>query len=421
MRNSLRKSYCIMYTKSTIDETKSQETYARSIIAYMRDGSYTSYNETQAGPYSGVLALIISGCDGIVEPKRVEENITNILKTHPNYKNILSKEVQPPCFTLYDDDHFENLPARNWLIPGILPEKGVIIVYGPPGSGKSLLTMQWGMHIARGIGWCGKKVTQGSVIYVAAEGATGIRQRTKAWKTEMHVTGNSGVKWIDKAVLLNHDPTVDEFIAAIKAQLQDVTPTLIVFDTLSRCTPGSDENSNKEMGVVIGAADKIRETFDCGVMIVHHDGKEGGTKGARGAQTLMGNVETAIQVSPTIHGCKVSCYKMKDGPKFDDMHFAIKQYTFDFLNLNDTGAVLVPTEKPIAEEKLTPSQEKVLDILGDRWLADSEWETLCIDAGVAESTFKAAKKVLKDRNVIIQQGKKWGNAKNTSTLLDEKG
>ena len=75
-----------------------------------------------------------------------------------------------------------------WLIKGLLPSNGLALVYGSPGSGKSFLTVDFAMNVALARAWRGRKTVGGLVIYIAAEGATGLQNRIAAWKIHNRVT-----------------------------------------------------------------------------------------------------------------------------------------------------------------------------------------------------------------------------------------
>ena len=65
-----------------------------------------------------------------------------------------------------------------------------------------------------------------------------MNARIRAWKYQNEFTGNSGVKWIPQAVLLNESATVETFMSRLRQQLGDTKPSMIVFDTLARCSVG---------------------------------------------------------------------------------------------------------------------------------------------------------------------------------------
>ncbi len=60
-----------------------------------------------------------------------------------------------------------------------------------------------------------------------------------------------------------------------------VRPVLVVFDTLHRCAPGLEENSNKEAGEVFGVFQAIRDATGAAVLVLHHTGHEGKRARAR--------------------------------------------------------------------------------------------------------------------------------------------
>jgi len=236
------------------------------------------------------------------------------------------------------DSEFENRPPRTWLIPSILPRQCIAMVFGPPGCGKSFLTMNWSLCIASGTQWLGREVAQGPVAYIAGEGSFGIGSRLKAWKYHHHFTGNSGVQWFDEAVVLQDAGNLSELMTAFDEDFS--TPlVLVVIDTLSRCSGGADENSNPEMAKVIAAADILQHKYHCAVLIVHHSGKDR-DRGPRGASSLTGNIETIMEVAATDEGCRVICYKQKDAPKFLSMGLKLQQVQYG-QGEDENSAVLI--------------------------------------------------------------------------------
>jgi len=73
---------------------------------------------------------------------------------------------------------------QSFVIKGLLPEQSFVSMYGPSGSFKSFLALDWACHIASGIDWDGHKVKQGAVLYVAGEGGFGVTKRIRAWELQ---------------------------------------------------------------------------------------------------------------------------------------------------------------------------------------------------------------------------------------------
>ena len=74
------------------------------------------------------------------------------------------------------------LPPVVPLIDGLLYRGTLAQLAGPPGSYKSFVAVGMACAVAVGASWEGYRVPEaGKVVYVAAEGATGLRVRILAW------------------------------------------------------------------------------------------------------------------------------------------------------------------------------------------------------------------------------------------------
>jgi len=83
-------------------------------------------------------------------------------------------------------------------------------------------------------------------------------------------------------------------VFALIAMLRQVPGplVLIVIDTLSRCMPGGDENSPKDMGAAVAAIDRLRVTFGSHALVLHHTARD--TDRERGHTSLRGAADTMI-------------------------------------------------------------------------------------------------------------------------------
>jgi len=89
---------------------------------------------------------------------------------------------EPPRFPLVSFEDIKPSLQRSYLVKGLLPREGLVVVWGAPKSGKSFWVFDLAMHIALGWEYRGRRVTQGAVVYVACEGEAGFKLRVEAFR-----------------------------------------------------------------------------------------------------------------------------------------------------------------------------------------------------------------------------------------------
>jgi hypothetical protein len=158
----------------------------------------------------------------------------------------------------------------SYRVKTIIPRVGLVVVWGPPKCGKSFWTFDLVMHVALGWPYRGRKVQQGTIVYLALEGGVGFARRVEAWR-QRHLADH------DQPVPFYLLDVPIDLVADHKTLIEDIgaqvipTPAIVVIDTLNRALLG-DENKSDDMAKFIRAADAIRTAFDCVVIIIHHCG-----------------------------------------------------------------------------------------------------------------------------------------------------
>jgi hypothetical protein len=197
------------------------------------------------------------------------------------------------------------------------------LIYGESGSSKTLIAMSMAMHIALGRPWCGRKVRQGFVVYLAPEGGSSVHLRYHAW------CRHHGIDPSDDSVLFRTIPvTMDlcrsdadlkQIIANIKAAEAELGPcVLVIVDTVSRALAGGDENAPKDMGSFVLNCDRLREQTGATVLGVHHTPANGDNP--RGHTSLKNGSGVRMRASKAATGLfKLKLDHLKDGAAGEEL------------------------------------------------------------------------------------------------------
>jgi len=222
---------------------------------------------------------------------------------------------------LLTTDQLRKIPPPEFLINPLLPQPGVGLLYGPPTRGKTFLSIAWALSVGTGTPWeanGGYAVQRGLVIYVAAEGAHGLAKRVQAWEAWNGCTAD-GVLWYPQPVSLITTGSVVTFADAVAPH----EPALIILDTLARCSVGGDENSAKDMGLVVESLGFLARELNCTTLGVHHSRKDGSEY--RGSSALLGAVDTAIELTGDGRSMSLSCFKQKDAAPFPPVELELHE------------------------------------------------------------------------------------------------
>lgn len=220
-------------------------------------------------------------------------------------------------FRRYSISELIDLPDPVWTVEGLILERSLAMLYGPPKSYKTFISLDLALCIATGKPFHGHATVQGRVTYVAAEGHPGeTRDRVLAWCRENGVEPSSldsCFALVIHGVKVDDPKTIEEFI-----RLDPEPSDLVVFDTLNRNMDGH-ESDTKDMTRFVAGCDKVRRVLKTAVIVVHHTGVDQGRE--RGSTVLRGAVDTRLKVS---YQSGVSALLVEDqraGPDGLKMHF----------------------------------------------------------------------------------------------------
>lgn len=227
---------------------------------------------------------------------------------------------------LLDASSLDNMPTLEPLVGDLLHLDSLARIIGPSGHMKSFVTIDLAAHVGTGIPWHGQHVRQGTVVYLVAEGARGIRKRVRAWEKHYGVKMNN-VLFLPRPVQTRGDEW-DTWIEAMRR----LAPSMIVIDTQARVSVGVEENSNTELGIVIERIEDLRRATGACVLVVHHTGHVG--EHGRGASAAKGALQSEFHVSKRGDNAKnivvtVKVGKQKDDEEGDDLQFGLRIVSLD--------------------------------------------------------------------------------------------
>lgn len=308
---------------------------------------------------------------------------------------------------LLDSTALDNIPALTPLVGDLLHQDTLARIIGPSGHMKSFVTIDIAGHVGTGQWWHGMPVTQGTVIYLVAEGGGGIRKRVRAWERHYRQRMDN-VLFLPRPVQAM-DP---EWLVLIEA-CKRVGPSLIVVDTQARVSVGVEENSAKELGLVVDRMEQLRAATKACVLLIHHTGHQG--EHGRGSTSAKGALQSELHVSKkgkdaldTVVTVKTG--KQKDDEEGPDMDFGLHivdlpgEFKADGRPL--TSVVLVPLLQGEVQSRSGPVPGSVDWVVAELDRAEVPWDwggrrvmAACADLGIQarKDKIEAAVRARKER------------------------
>lgn len=271
--------------------------------------------------------------------------------------------AKPMRFTFLTQAELLARGPMQWLVKKVLPFAEVGVVFGESTAGKTFFTLDMVMAIARGVPWNGRKVTQGTVAYICAEGSKGFSSRLRAYH-DHHGTDHKKVP----LVVLPEAPNFME-----KADIKDLVVSLrtieglntVVVDTLAQVTPGANENTSESMGRALAHCKVIHEATGAMVLLVAHSGKDA-SKGVRGWSGIKGALDVEILVERSGNSNCATVTKTKDSDGEGDQY----PFKLDSVLLGQeedgediTSCVVKPAEARSKSERKTEPKGRVQQVV----------------------------------------------------------
>ena len=235
----------------------------------------------------------------------------------------VAQQLERGKFSVLSCDEVLAREPLEWLIKGVLPKSDLAVIFGPSGSGKSFVALDLAMAIGRGVSWRGRRVRQGKVVIVAAEGGSGVQLRLKSYQRHHRLSpehmNEIGIV-LAAPNFLDHED-IGEVIGEIR-KFGDVSAVII--DTFAQVTPGANENTSEDMGRALANLKLLNRALGATAVIVHHAGKDV-SRGSRGWSGIKAAADVQLEVVRQQEGPRcVKVEKMKDGKDGGEFWFELE-------------------------------------------------------------------------------------------------
>jgi hypothetical protein len=256
------------------------------------------------------------------------------------------------------------MPQPQWLIEGLFEVNGLVMLAGPPGNYKSFLALDWLLCMSTGLKWCNRLTTPAKTLYVLGEGKASLLKRMETWITYNDL-GEREMERLKENFRVTFNVPQMASKASTDNLLNDLEnenfhPSVIVIDTFARSFVGLDENSQKDTGLWIESAERLREK-GMAVIFLHHTKKnmDYGLQ-YRGSSAIMGAMDTAMVLSKDGQSARVvlKVVKQKDHEEAKPMTF-IRQVIGS--SREEGSVVLVPA--PSIDERFTVEGQHIDEVI----------------------------------------------------------
>jgi hypothetical protein len=261
-------------------------------------------------------------------------------------------------------------PRKRWLVQNFLGAGEMSAIFGMPGTAKSALAGDLGAHVAAGRPWFGRQVSQGAVLYIAAERAALVQRRMVAWGLRYGID-DIPLVIVPRSIDLRSDRKDADAVVRCCEELQKkfgYDPRLVITDTVSRVLAGGDENASRDMGQLVANLTSIQERTGAHVLAIHHVPQ--GQLRLRGHGSLLGSMDTTVSLEKSSAGSVTATIdKNNDGPEGHKIAFrleAVEVYRDPETGDTTTAPVVIPAEvvpQQAGRKKLSPKYELARRVL----------------------------------------------------------
>jgi AAA domain len=269
-------------------------------------------------------------------------------------------------------DDVNKAKAKDEILKGVLGAGEFTLFVAKPGTAKSVLLCDMGLHIAAGKDWYGRKVKKGLVVFFAAERKPLTERRIDAW-TKHHALSGFPFVVIGGKLDLTTGVIDAKLLAATIKNCEEKCGfkcVLVILDTVTRTFGAGDQHQSRDMQRYIQSVDLLHRATTAHVAAIHHS--PWSDERGKGAIDLDGAVDASFGITVKGTGPTKVFTLAGIGANDDGDEGPIMSFKLDSVELCTDGdgnvttaPVVVPVDmvKPFDVTKLKGNAAKALDAL----------------------------------------------------------
>jgi hypothetical protein len=212
-------------------------------------------------------------------------------------------------WSIYDlKEAYKERPPIEYVVEGLFPTSSLSIVYGPPGTLKSLFLIDMGMCVAAGLPWLQgadgdgqnkrRKTKQVPVLYIDVDNGKNLTDERAEAAAKAHGLSPDTPFFYTSFPDPHPDFSRRDFVNILIAYCHEQEVGMIVIDNLRNVSGGVDEN-HSEMATVMANLRRLAEQTGTAVVVIHHQSKGGGDNHRRAGDSLRGHssIEAALDLA----------------------------------------------------------------------------------------------------------------------------
>jgi hypothetical protein len=185
-------------------------------------------------------------------------------------------------------------PPRSWIIPDLIPDKGLTILLGGSKIGKSWLSLQMAYSVAAGTYALGKiPVEQKNVLYIDLEESWEL-VHDRALSLQLQKLSGEGCLSICTSYPSNNVKVLQSYLC------QRPETKFVIIDTMQKLLRIENLNDYAEVVAKMSPVKELADMYGVSILMLHHTRKGGGadnwTDDGLGSQAIVGTADNIIKL-----------------------------------------------------------------------------------------------------------------------------